>query len=367
MSSQLWTDAANTVVNAGQIPIPISGTLIELLQTIMTEEQAGFIQIFTKPMRMDEIRQVSPLDECSIETILNELMNKGVVTGIPGRSSGIVIYRLMPPLPGLFEYTLMRGITGDKEKKLAALFDKLFNELTDLVQGSYDDVVGLLKTVPPVTRVVPIEADITQKADNTLPYDDVKQIIDKFETIAVAHCYCRHEKDLLGKPCKVTDDRENCLLFGQTAKFVIDYQFGKQISKQEALDILDKAEKDGLVHKSFHERQDIEKDEFAICNCCKCCCGTFDLYYRGGAPAHTYASYIATVIDDECTGCGTCADICPMEAIALTSEIAEIDEIKCIGCGVCAYHCPTEAIRLDRTGNREVFVAPLKKASNIIY
>ncbi len=51
----------------------------------------------------------------------------------------------------------------------------------------------------------------------------------------------------------------------------------------------------------------------------------------------------------------------------LNSEFTEIEEIKCIGCGVCACHCPTEKIRLDRTGNREVFVAPLKKASNIIY
>jgi len=50
--------------------------------------------------------------------------------------------------------------------------------------------------------------------------------------------------------------------------------------------------------------------------------------------------------------------MCPMEAIELTGDVARIDDQRCIGCGVCAYHCASEAMALERTGIREVFVAP---------
>jgi len=237
------------------------------------------------------------------------------------------------------------------------LFNQLFNELTGIFQRNYDDFVGLAKTIKPLTRVIPIEAHIKGATDNILPAEDVNQVIDKFDTIAVAHCYCRHEKDLLGKSCEVTEEKENCLHLGQVARFVIDKKFGREITKEEARKIIKKAEEDGLVHKTFHAKQDIERDEYSICNCCKCCCGTFEMYYKGAMPAHTYTSHIATVNPEECTECETCVDICPMEAILLEDEIM-INVDKCIGCGVCASNCPVDAMALERTGKREVYVPP---------
>ena len=362
MSEQLWQDAAKSITAVGQIPIPVTDTLIELLKTVMNEEQAEFIQIFSKSLNLKEINQKTPLDSGAVDRMLGELMHAGVITGIPSKRTGEMIYRLMPPIPGLFEFTLMRGEESEKEKKLAVLFDRLFGELSDIVQGSYDDVVGLFKHAKPITRVVPVEKEIKQKVDHILPYESIHQIIDKFDTIAVANCYCRHEKNLLGKPCDVTDHKENCLFFGQTARFVIDYTFGREISPEEAKKIVDQSEEDGLVHKTFHVASDIEKDEYAICNCCKCCCGTFEIYYRGAAPAHTYTSYMAKVDEDACTSCEQCVDACPMEAISM-DDVADINEDLCIGCGVCAHGCPAEAIVLERTGKREVFVPPIRKTA----
>lgn len=364
MSEQLWTNAATTIVNAGQIPIPITGTLLELMQTIMNAEQAEFIQIFDKPLTMDEIKEKTLLDEHSIGRFLQELMHNGIVTGIPSRTTGTMVYRLLPPIPGIFEFTLIRGLRGAKEKKIAALFDTLSRELASLVQGNYQDSLEIFKAIPPPTRVVPVEKQITQDGDTILPYDEVNRIIDKFDTIAVVHCYCRHEKDLLGRPCKVTQEKKNCLAFGQIAKFIIDYQFGVEISKEDAKRILSETEDAGLVHKAFHDKSNIERDELAICNCCKCCCGTFELYYLGGAPVTTYTSYRATVKSGECSACGVCVERCPMEAIKQTgSDEASIEETMCIGCGVCAHHCPSAAITLARTGIREVFVPPPPIAS----
>jgi len=116
-----------------------------------------------------------------------------------------------------------------------------------------------------------------------------------------------------------------------------------------------------LVHKAFHIHQNPERDLEAICNCCSCCCGIFQLYKIGALPFHTLTSYIAQVDDDQCIGCETCIEKCPMDAIELSDEDkAKINEDKCIGCGVCAHFCPQDpkAITLHRTGPRNVFVPP---------
>lgn len=362
MNEKIWQEAAQASMNAGGIPIPITGTTIELLQTMMDEKEAEFIPIFTNPMNRKEIREKSDLDDAALDRMLESLMTKGIVTGIPSKSTGTVVYRLMPPIPGLFEFTMMRGETGEKEKKLAALFDQLFKEISNITQSCYDPVIDLFKKVPPMTRVIPIEQAVEQKHDAVLPYEDLKAVIDKFDKIALATCYCRHEKDLLGKPCHVTKERENCFLFGQTAEFVIQYKFGRQISKDEAWKIMEKARKDGLVHKAFHVKQDLANDEFAICNCCKCCCGTFQMYYQGAAPMQSYASCLAVVNPSDCTGCGICEDACPMEAIHLADDVASVSGAKCIGCGVCASQCPASAINMEKTGIRDVFAPPPRRS-----
>lgn len=361
MEEKIWQEAAQASINAGAIPMPVTGTLLELMRTIMDKREAQFIPVFTKPMNLQELKEKSGLREEELNRLLESLMHKGVVTGIPSKTTGTVVHRLMPPIPGLFEFTLMRGETGEKEKKLAGLFEQLFHEVADLVQSAYDPVVDFLKSVPPMTRVIPVEQEIQQEHDDVLPYEDVKKIIGRFDTIAVSTCYCRHEKDLLGRPCTVTDERKNCFLFGQTAAFAIQYRFGTQISKDDALKIIEKAREDGLVHKAFHVKQDIHNEEFAICNCCKCCCGTFHIYHLGGSPMQTYASYLARVEADECTGCEACLEMCPMGAISLVEDVAFIDKDKCIGCGVCSAHCPVSAIQLERTGMRNVFVPPARR------
>lgn len=361
MNQKIWQNAAQASINAGTIPMPITDTVLELIQNIMTEKEAEFIPIFEKPMNLQEIKEKSNLADEDLHPMLEGLMTHGIITGIPGKSTGTVVYRLLPPIPGLFEFTLMKGGKTEREKKLARLFDKLFKEIATLVQNNYEPVIDFLKTVPPITRVVPIEQEIEQKHDDILPYEDVKAIINRFDTIAVSTCYCRHEKDLLDKPCPVTQERENCFCFGQTAEFVIKYNFGKKISKQEAFKIMDKARQDGLVHKAFHVKNDVRNEEYAICNCCKCCCGTFQIYYLGGAPMQSYASCLAVVENAECTGCGICEEACPMEAIQLSDDIAVVDKDKCIGCGVCSYQCPTSAIRLNKTGVRNVFVPPQRR------
>jgi len=364
MSEKLWYKAARTVVKAGHLPFPISETLIELLKQLMTEEQAKFIsQVYSrKPnLNLDQIKQRIDWDNEAINNMLNDLMRNGIISGTTSRTTGIKVYRLFGPFPGMFEYSLMKGGTSDKEKRLVILFDKLFKEMGEGTQKNYDFMVKQFKNFPPVDRVVPVEEEVEVGHDEVIPGEEVTKLIDDYDDIGLTYCYCRHEKDLLNDHCKVTDEKHNCILLGKSAKFAIEHDFAKPISQAEAKKILSEAEDYGLVHKVFHVGLDTQKDIEGICSCCKCCCGIFQLFYVGVMPFHTITSYIAKVKEDDCVGCGTCVEKCPMETIDLEDAIAIINENKCIGCGVCAHHCPEGAIYLERTGPRNVFVPPHRK------
>ncbi|MBD3229738.1 MAG: 4Fe-4S dicluster domain-containing protein [Candidatus Lokiarchaeota archaeon] len=293
--------------------------------------------------------------------MLETLMENGVISGSTSRSTGIKVYTLMPPFPGMIEFSLMKGEMGEKERKLAKMFDELFKELGEGTQKNYDSIMPQFKNFPPPARVIPVEEEVKVGQDIVLLSEEASNLIDLNDTIALAHCYCRIQKDLVDDPCKATDEREICLIFGKAAQYAIKYGFARKIDKQKAKEVIKKAEDIGLVHQVFHSKLDFGKDIDGICNCCKCCCGIFRLYYEGIVPFHARTTHQAKLAyPDECIACGTCVEKCPMEVITL-NEHAVFNVEKCIGCGVCAYHCPQEAIEIIGTEPREVFVLPPRK------
>jgi len=367
MDEKLRYKLARTIIKCGSMPFPITDTLYELFQMIITDEEAKFIvTVFNrKPnLNLDEIKEKIEMDEEELLKILKTLQYNGVISGTKSKTTGITVYRLQPPFPGLFEYQLMRPGEGEREKKLARLFDKVFSELGSQTARNYDVLMEQFKAFPTIDRVVPVEKEVDTQEEIILSREDVTSIIDKYDDIAVCLCYCRHEKDLLDDPCKLDAPRSNCFVFGKSAIFNIENDFAKPITKEEAKIVLSEAEDAGLVHKAFHVHSDPDRELEAICNCCNCCCGIFQLYNKGAMPFYTLTNYLAKVNEDDCIGCGTCEERCPMHAINLEDAIAVVDEKMCIGCGVCAHLCPEEAIHLQRSKEmRTVFIPPPKVTS----
>ncbi|MFX0071567.1 MAG: DUF362 domain-containing protein [Candidatus Hermodarchaeota archaeon] len=365
MSEKSWYKLARKIVKAGELPIPINEPLVELLKTLINEEQLNFLLKFRKSSyTYDQLKNQTNLEDQYIEKMLKELMHIGMISGIASRSTGVMVYRIVAFLPGMLEFTLMRGEKGDKQKKLAQIWNRFFEELNKGTQQNYEQLVNAFKNSLPFDRVVPVEEQIDLQQDTVFPYEEVKKIVNKYDTIGVSHCYCRHLKDLLDDPCKIDAPRENCISLGRTAQFCIDQGFAKQISKEEALKILKEAEDVGLVHKAIHNHQDPNDEEVGLCNCCKCCCGNFVNFYSGTSPTSTFSSYLANINEETCVGCGNCVNICPMEALYLEETIAVINKDRCIGCGLCAHHCPENSINLERTGLRSIFIPPPKIKTN---
>ena len=361
MSEKLWYKVARKFIKAGRLPIRVSDIIIEIMQTLLTEEQAKFITLLKKrSYNIDELRPLTDMDDEALHKMLNDLMNIGVISGIRSRSTGIMVYRKTPLLPGVIEFTLMRGEKNEQAKNLARLYSKLYKQLVQDTQNNYEQMVKEFRNGPSLDRVIPVEEEISVGKELILPLEEASKLIEQNDPIGVTVCYCRHKKDLLDEPCKTTNERRNCFAFGRNAEFLISQGFVEEITKEEAIEIMKKAEDEGLVHKVFHSNLNIEKDVDGLCNCCKCCCGTFLLHYTGAVPIMDSSSHLAHIDEELCVRCGTCVQSCAAEALELNETVAVVNKQRCIGCGVCAHLCPENAINLKRTEMRRVFIPPPK-------
>jgi len=376
MSDEKYRKAARTIVKAGFLPFPINDTMIKLLKLLIDEEEIDFIMAFRRKtsQTLEELKISSKMTENEMVSHIKKLAKKGFLFNQPN-SQGIMVYRLMPlVMVGAFEYAFMKKINHSEEnQQLANLFAQLFEELAVFVQENYDMILPLFQRMPPFDRTIPfldnniegeeilisINEEVKIPEEKIIISQKVEEIIEKFDDIAVGHCFCRHHQELLHNKCKQTSLRENCFTFGKSAKYVVEQGFGRMISKDEALSILNLSKKDGLVHKAWHPHSDISKDETSICNCCKCCCGVFDWWRKGTTAMINITNFLSKIDTNKCIGCGTCIEKCPVEAIHLDdlNNKAESNAELCIGCGVCAYFCQENAISLLE-GARKVYIPP---------
>jgi len=375
MSDEKYKKAAFIITKAGVLPTPVNKTLIEILKLLLTEDELDFINAFKRKtsQTMEQLKKNSKMPETQILSFVKGLAKKGFIFNQPS-SKGVMVYRLLPLLMvGAFEYLYMKKIEhNEMEEKLAKMFLDYFEETRDFIQNNYDQILPVFEKMLPIDRTMPILAKSIQgdeinlsineelevPEEHLLPTQKVEELIEKFDDISVGHCFCRHHRDILGKPCTHTDLRENCFTFGKSARYIAEQGFGRLISKDEALDIMKKSEDDGLVHKAFHPHSNISKAETSICNCCKDCCGTLEWWRMGMFALINSTNFLSQVDPDLCSGCGTCVEKCPVDAIELNdSDIAEVNAEYCLGCGVCAHFCPENAITLLE-GMRKVYVPP---------
>ncbi|MDZ7699460.1 MAG: 4Fe-4S binding protein [Deltaproteobacteria bacterium] len=372
-----FKEATGVICKQGMFPFPVNETTIAIVKNVVgpKADELDLIGAFQqKPSQtMEELVGSSGLSEEKIDALATSLAQKGLIFNQPN-SAGIMVYRILPlMLVGVLEYKFMGVLKwNDEERELARLFQHLMEQVRDQVQTNYDNMVPIFKSAPPVDRTVPARVTEEGKTIRTIPMDrkvevpeefvlpsqSVEDIIDKFDEIAVGHCFCRQRRAVLGDPCDLNAPVENCFTFGKSARHTVAQGFSRMITKEEALQIMKESEAAGLVHKAFHPGSNETRPETSICNCCKDCCDTLNLWREGAFPLVNSTYYLSVIDPDLCSGCETCVDWCPMEAIEMNDAgQAERDAESCFGCGICARFCPEEAISL-KEGLRKVRILP---------
>ncbi|MHA1671969.1 MAG: 4Fe-4S binding protein [Promethearchaeota archaeon] len=313
-------------------PATESGIEIQILKHLFTPEHAEIA--LTLGFYPDKIKKLHrKLKQYTIEELENKLDDmyfKGLINrGIRNEEGEDVKYYTIAVLAvGMYEYQLNR-LTPEFYKDVENYFD----------EGFLDE---FNRTGIPQLRTIPIEQTIDHE-QAIASYDDLRKVIETVGSpIAVADCICRKGTDLIGKPCKKTDLRESCFSFRTAAKVYIEKGLGREISKEEALKILEKAQEDGLVLQPGNSLRPMN-----ICTCCGCCCGILSHQNKLEEPAQFFATnFYAKVDPDECIGCGTCEERCNMDAVHVEDAIAVVNLARCIGCGACVPTCTSEAIKL---------------------
>ncbi|MCK5417875.1 MAG: 4Fe-4S binding protein [Desulfobacterales bacterium] len=180
---------------------------------------------------------------------------------------------------------------------------------------------------------------------------ECEALLDKVDHVYLLPCNCRS----MMQRCEQTV--YTCLRFDNYRNL------GWEISRSRAKEIIQAANKNGLMQTGEVALTQEGVITGAICNCCADCCVHPELAERYDAQnIWPLSRYVARHSTDRCTACGLCAKRCPFQAF--TAEKIEPDrkdnpqlsvkkrkkiyfnEALCRGCGVCSSGCPEEAIRM---------------------
>jgi Pyruvate/2-oxoacid:ferredoxin oxidoreductase delta subunit len=239
----------------------------------------------------------------------------------------------------------VRKHEDDPMRQAAAVY---FNAMTE-------DAGRSIPTQTPYLRVLPIEATLRENPEygrkitvneaipdprEVLPIDMVSEMVKEEPVIAVAECYCRRTKQIIGEGCD--HPLETCLYFNELALLQIEAGRARQIEYKEAIRILRECEEAGLVHNVSNCGGHIS----SLCACCTCSCGAMKSLKFGGTNTSAHSRFVVAYDESKCALCETCVDVCPIDAISTSAQGLEIDFDRCIGCGLCVFNCPEGSLRM---------------------
>lgn len=305
---------------------------IEILKKIFSPDEASLASQLSREMEpVEAIAKRTGFSEGEVEKRLTDMAKRGLLWS--DQAAAKPRFRLAPFVVGIYEAQLER-----MDHELAHLLEEY------MVDGG---AVGIMKPQPALHRVLPARNAV--KSEWILPYDDVRAALLASRSFRLRDCICRVQQDQVGRRCNFPV--KTCLSFASAER----PPSPRDISQEEALAFLDKAEEMGLVHTVSN----VMKGIGYVCNCCGCCCGILrGITDWGVENSVAQANYFATIDPDKCKGCGVCVKRCQVNAIAEKDGVAVVDRKRCIGCGLCVTGCPNEVARLQRKPDSEIINPP---------
>ena len=314
-------------------PATESGIELKILKKIFqkSEDAKRWLKLSLKPEPVKVIADRFGESISQTQAFLDEMVKNGQISH--SKSYEQDHYAVMPFIAGIYEAFIYRG---KADREYAELFEQYFPHF----------VSDYGKIAPAEWRVVPVNSRIDSK-NVVYNYEDTRKIIEAGKSFCVDECICRLERRMIDKSCPRNHSLSVCLVISMEEDDFAKYPLpnGKIITKAQAMEINDAAEKEGLIHQSHNVKSGLK----AICNCCSCCCGLLRGAKEFGAPHMMLRSnYVAQIDLETCTLCGICAEErCQMGAIIERNGEFSVLTDQCIGCGVCSTTCPSESISME--------------------
>ena len=220
-------------------------------------------------------------------------------------------------VPGIMEGILANREQCDRYPVLGESFEAYTRRRPEMLLPMLDSG----KTGMFFMRVMPVMSAV-ENDTRTASYDEVRTLIENATAISVGPCSCRRARRLMGEGCGHLEE-DMCMYLNDNALCFSEQGYHRLVSKEEAYEILQRAEDNGLVHE-INQTPGFE-DTTAICNCCGCSCFALRIAELFRTPRAIRSNYIARVDKEKCVACGQCVENCQTNALKLGQKRCATD------------------------------------------
>jgi len=342
---------------------PPTALLFQILEVLFSPEEAELVALLPiKPFNVKAAAFAWKKSEAEAAAILDKLASRGMM--LDTRIAGEQAYVMPPPMAGFFEFSMMRIGDHYDQKLLAELFYQYLNVEEDFVRALFAGGETQLGRTFVNEAALPAENTL-----HVLDHERASEVVQTASHIGIGSCYCRHKMQHMGRACAAPMDI--CMTFNSTARSLIKHGIARQVGVSEGHELLQKAIEHNLVQFGENVREQVS----FICNCCGCCCEAMLAAKRFAVlnPIAT-TNFLPEIDEHNCTGCGKCVEVCPVEAMALVSAAdpqkpkrkkARVNEELCLGCGVCVRQCgKTNAAKLKPRARK--IITPVNTAHRTV-
>jgi len=281
-----------------------------ILEPVVSEEMAEVV-LCMEIRKKVTAKDVAPLCGKSVERtteLLLELADAGVC--FVNEIDGVDTFWYETWVPGIMEMMVNNKENVKKYPQIPRAFEAYGRVRGPKTAGSFPVGVGLM-------RVIPIEHAIegeTRRAS----YEEVSKYLNDNDIFSVADCSCRTAREAMGEGCGHLKE-DMCIQMGHAAEYYIRTKRGRQITREEAFEIIKRAEENGLMHQI--PNLDGSGKTHAICNCCGCSClalRTASMFINADM---VRSNYVSKVDKEKCVACGECVQNCPANALQLGQKL----------------------------------------------
>lgn len=290
------------------------------LINICTDEQAEIAIKMgkRKPKTLEQMVKITGLDKDYLEKQLEEMAWNGLIEYNWENERREKQYVLPMFVPGSAEFSNMSTRVLEEHPEMGRLFERMsrlpLEKVTPMVPPGGAGI-GM--------HVIPVEKAIDMQS-HSVPVEHISHWLDKYEgKYAASPCSCRRSRLTFDEGC-ADDPADWCVAVGDMADYVVETEKGgRYITKEEALEIFQKAEDNGFVHQITNI--DGEDKIFAICNCNVNVCYALRTSQLFNTPNMSRSAYVAHVDKEKCVACGRCVEYCPAGAVTLGQKLCKKD------------------------------------------